>query len=91
MVVNMYYLIVYDAGEERVNKIHRFLKKYLNWIQNSVFEGELGEADYIVVKKKIKELIDSETDSVLIFCFNDRKYLDKEIIGRERNSTETII
>lgn len=87
----MYYLIVYDAGVERVNRIHRFLKKYLNWIQNSVFEGELGDADYLIVKKKIKELIDSETDSVLIFSFKDKKYLDKEVIGRERNSTETII
>ena len=87
----MYYLIVYDAGEERVNKLHRFLKKYMNWIQNSVFEGEIGGADIITIKKYIKETIEPETDSVLIFSFRDKKYLDKEVIGRERNSTESMI
>ena len=87
----MYYLIVYDVTVERVNKLHRFLKKYMNWIQNSVFEGEIGDADIITVKKYIKETIDLETDSVLIFSFRDKKYLDKEVNGRERNSTESMI
>jgi len=87
----MYYLIVYDLGVERVNKIHRFLKRYMNWVQNSVFEGEVGDADIITIKKYIKEKINPETDSVLIFSFKDKKYLDKEVIGRERNSTENMI
>ena len=88
---NMYYLIVYDVTVEKVNKLHRFLKKYMNWIQNSVFEGEIGDADIITIKKYIKEKIDSETDSVLLFSVRDKKYLDKEVIGRERNSTERLI
>lgn len=87
----MYCLIVYDVGVERVNKIHKFLRRYLNWVQNSVFEGELGEADYVAVKKKMKEMIDPERDSILLFKFADKKYMQKEVIGLERNSTETII
>jgi CRISPR-associated protein Cas2 len=86
----MYYIIVYDVGVEKVAKVHRFLKRYLNWIQNSVFEGELGEADYMIVKRRIKEILDLETDSVLIFRFYE-KNCEKEVIGRERNSTDTII
>lgn len=86
----MYYIIVYDVNVEKVAKLHRFLKRYLNWIQNSVFEGELGEADYLIVKRKVKEIIDPEIDSVLIFSFHE-KNCEKEVIGRERNSTDTII
>ena len=87
----MYYLIVYDVDVERVNKIHKFLKQYLNWIQNSVFEGELGDADYVKVKKRINEIIDKNADSVLIFKFRDRYAFEKEIVGRERSPVTNIL
>ena len=57
----MYYLIVYDADISRVNKINKFLKRYLNWIQNSVFEGELNDADYLAVKKQLNTIINKDT------------------------------
>lgn len=87
----MYYLIVYDVDVERVNKIHKFLKTYLNWIQNSVFEGELGDADYIKVKKRISEIIDKNVDSVLIFKFRDKYSFEKESLGKERNPVTNIM
>ncbi len=37
----MYVIIVYDAGVKHLNKVRIFLKQYLDWVQNSVFEGEL--------------------------------------------------
>ena len=40
----MYVILVYDFGEKRVNKMLKLCRKYLNWIQNSVFEGEISEA-----------------------------------------------
>ncbi len=46
----MYVLIVYDISVERVTKVHKCLKRYLNWRQNSVFEGELTEAQIEAVK-----------------------------------------
>jgi CRISPR-associated endonuclease Cas2 len=46
----MYVILVYDFGEKRVNKMLKLCRKYLNWIQNSVFEGEISEA-------KLKELL----------------------------------
>ena len=45
----MYVILVYDCGEKRVNKMLKLCRKYLNWIQNSVFEGEISEV-------KLKEL-----------------------------------
>ena len=87
----MYYIIVYDVGVEKVAKLHKYLRTYLTWVQNSVFEGELGDADILSVKKHIKEIIDSETDSVLLFRFRDRRTFEKEVIGKERNSTGTVL
>ena len=87
----MYYLVVYDVDVKKVNSLHKFLKTYLNWIQNSVFEGELGDADYVKVKKRINEIIDKDTDSVLIFRFRDKYSFEKEVIGRERNEITNIL
>ncbi len=46
----MYVILVYDFGEKRVNKMLKLCRRYLNWIQNSVFEGEISEA-------RLKELL----------------------------------
>lgn len=38
----MYVIIVYDIEEDRVDRVNKILKRFLNWRQNSVFEGELA-------------------------------------------------
>ncbi|RLF26103.1 MAG: CRISPR-associated endonuclease Cas2, partial [Thermoplasmata archaeon] len=40
----MFVILVYDAGERRVQKFHRICRRYLTWVQLSVFEGELTGA-----------------------------------------------
>ena len=45
----MYVIIVYDIKAERVNKVKSFLRQYLFWIQNSVFEGEASESEFMMV------------------------------------------
>ncbi|HZX44311.1 MAG TPA: CRISPR-associated endonuclease Cas2 [Candidatus Nanoarchaeia archaeon] len=87
----MYYLLVYDVDVSKVNKIYKYLKRYMNWIQNSVFEGELGDADFLEVKKKLNQWVDKETDSILIFKFRDKHSFEKEVIGRERNELSNIL
>ena len=82
---------MYDADISKVNKIHKYLRKYLHWIQNSVFEGELGEADYIKIKRDIGKMIDKNYDSVLIFRLRDKYSFEKEVIGKERNEISNVI
>ena len=43
-------ILVYDFGEKRVGKMLKLCRRYLHWIQNSVFEGEISEV-------KLKELL----------------------------------
>ncbi len=87
----MYVILVYDMGEKRVGKMLKLCRKYLNWIQNSVFEGELPEV-------KLKELLTSadkimvkEEDSIIIFKSRDQKWLDKEVVGKEKNDLDNFL
>ena len=51
----MYVIIVYDVNVERVNKVKSFLRQYLYWIQNSVFEGELTRSEFRKVSDGLME------------------------------------
>ncbi len=87
----MYVLIVYDVAVERVTKVHKCLKRFLHWRQNSVFEGELTEAQIENVKNDLKKIIDDKTDSVLIYIARDAKWLRRESLGQEKNTTENLL
>ena len=87
----MYIILVYDIGEKRVGKMLKLCRKYLNWIQNSVFEGEITEVklkEMLVVARKI---MNEETDSIIIFKSREERWLDKEIIGVERMTTDNFL
>lgn len=84
-------IIVYDAGIDRLNKIRIFLKQYLNWVQNSVFEGELTKAEYMKVRSRLKELIDDDLDCIFIYHVRDKKYLGIEELGTRKAEIDSII
>lgn len=86
----IYLLIVYDINVERVNKVHKFLKTYLHWQQNSVFEGEVTKSQYYQIVEELKKLMDKDVDSIMIYQF-PRKYLTKTILGIEKNPISFII
>ena len=67
----MYIIAVYDVGEKRVVKMLKLCRQYLNWIQNSVFEGELTEVQLKELKYKAKEIKKDDEDSFIIFKGDD--------------------
>jgi len=87
----MYIILVYDVAEKRVGKMLKLCRKYLHWIQNSVFEGELSDVQLTELKLKASKIMDDETDSIIIFKSRNEKWLDKEIIGIEKNTTDVIL
>ncbi|MDI6917914.1 MAG: CRISPR-associated endonuclease Cas2 [Thermoplasmatales archaeon] len=91
MVVGLYVIIVYDIMEKRVSKVCNFLRIYLNWIQNSVFEGEITEGKLEEIRIGLKNIIDKNEDSILIFTVSNKKWLNKEILGIEKAPISTII
>lgn len=80
----MYIIAMYDVGQKRVAKMLKLCRRYLNWIQNSVFEGEITEVKLLELKHQAMLIMDEETDSLIIFKTRQEKWLDKEIVGHER-------
>ena len=87
----MYVILVYDVGEKRVGKMLKLCRKYLSWIQNYVFEGEITEVKLKELVYKAKQLMDVKTDSLILFKSRNEKWLDKEIVGVERSSTDNFL
>ena len=83
--------MVYDCGEKRVGKMLKLCRKYLTWIQNSVFEGEISEVKLKELTMKAKEIMNSEEDSLIVFSSRNDKWLDKQIMGKERGSTDIFL
>lgn len=87
----MYVILVYDIEEKRVTKMLKLCRQYLNWIQNSVFEGELTEVKLKELIQKAKGLMNKEKDSMIIFSSRQEKWLDKQVIGKEKNILGNLI
>lgn len=87
----MYLVLVYDIGEKRVGKMLKLCRRYLNWIQNSVFEGELSDVQLKQLKADAAEIMDEETDSLIIFKTRQEKWLEKEVVGKEKNDLDTFL
>ena len=86
----MYLVIVYDVNVNRVNNVNKLLKSYLHWQQNSVFEGKITKSQYTEIIEKLKKLIEEDEDSIIIYKF-PQKYLDKTILGIEKNPISFIL
>ncbi|MBP5724828.1 MAG: CRISPR-associated endonuclease Cas2 [Bacteroidales bacterium] len=87
----MYVILVYDFGEKRVGKMLKLCRKYLNWIQNSVFEGEISEVKLKELLQKAHQFIDKTEDSIILFKHPSQVYMEKEVIGHERSSIDTFL
>ncbi|MDF7822032.1 CRISPR-associated endonuclease Cas2 [Runella sp. MFBS21] len=87
----MYVILVYDIGEKRVAKMLKHCRKYLNWIQNSVFEGEITEVKLKEMLMGARAIMNEEQDSVILFKSRNERWLDKEIIGVERSNIDNFL
>lgn len=87
----MYVVVVYDVGEKRVGKMLKLCRQYLCWIQNSVLEGELSETKLRELKIKMKNVIDEAEDSIIIFTNKLGYNMNKQILGKERMSTDNFL
>ena len=87
----MYVILVYDMDQRRVGKMLKLCRQYLNWIQNSVFEGALTEVKLKELLKDAKLIMDEETDSLIIFKSREEHWLEKEVIGKEKNELDNLL
>lgn len=87
----MYVVVVYDVGEERLNKVRKFLRQYLNWVQNSAFEGEVTKGKLERIKTKLSDIIEKEEDSVYFYILRSQKWARKEVLGQNKNLADNVL
>ncbi|KAA6304324.1 CRISPR-associated endoribonuclease Cas2 [termite gut metagenome] len=87
----MYVILVYDFGENRVDKMLKLCRRYLNWIQNSVFEGEISEVRLKELTIEAKKFMREDEESIVIFKGRQRTWIDNEIVGKERITVDIFL
>ena len=87
----MYVIAVYDVGSKRCPKMLKLCRRYLHWIQNSVFEGEISEVKLKELILEAKKLMNPQEDSFIIFKNRHKNWLDKQVIGKERSNIDQFL
>jgi CRISPR-associated protein Cas2 len=82
---------VYDFNEKRVAKALKICRKYLYWVQNSVFEGEISKANAVKLKYELQSILRVEEDSVIVYTFRSQKYSQREEYGLKKGGDDNII
>ena len=86
----MLILVTYDvntqdaAGRRRLNKIAKMCLKYGQRVQNSVFECILDNAQCIMLKAVLSDIIDKECDSLRFYYLGNKYQTKIEHIGMEK-------
>ena len=83
----MLVLITYDvntqdkSGQKRLRKVAKVCVDHGVRVQNSVFECILDPAQCRLLKQKLTEIIDADTDSLRFYYLGDSKKAKVEHIG----------
>ncbi|SDM80176.1 CRISPR-associated protein Cas2 [Catalinimonas alkaloidigena] len=78
-----YLIAVYDVNQKRVGKMLKLFRRYLTWVQNSVFEGELTEAQFQALRQEADALLQDQ-DGVVFYRLRDERYRDRIALGEEK-------
>ncbi len=86
----MYVIIVYDTEQKNCAVLHKHLKKFLYWNQNSVFEGTVSKSQLM----KIKDILEkkrAENSHIIIYSMENDKLVTKEEMGEGKGGFDNVI
>lgn len=92
-------LITYDVetisenGQKRLRQVAKVCKDYGQRVQNSVFECEVTEAQFAILKNKLSSIIDNQLDSIRFYRINNNSKLHTITLGKTTsfNVNDTLI
>lgn len=92
----MYVILVYDiksddGGQKVLNRTFKTCKKYLSHIQNSVFEGELSNAQITKLQYELNAIIRKDIDSIILFKSRSERWLEKDMWGAKEDKTSNFV
>lgn len=85
----MYILVTYDVdttsreGARRLRSVAKACLDYGQRVQNSVFECEVTDAQYCLLKERIKNIIDTSLDSIRFYILSKNENRRVEVMGIE--------
>lgn len=85
----MYILVTYDVdttnkdGARRLRNVAKACIDYGQRVQNSVFECEVTEVQYCLLKERIKNIIDDSLDSIRFYSLSRKERKRVEVLGVE--------
>lgn len=85
----MYILVTYDVdttnkeGARRLRNVAKVCIDYGQRVQNSVFECEVTEVQYCLLKERIKNIIDDSLDSIRFYSLSRNERKRVEVLGIE--------
>lgn len=71
-------------------RVLKVCRKYLNWVQNSVLEGEITIAKFEKLKLELERSIDKSEDSVRIYILKNKSFFDLKTLGNEKGTVDII-
>lgn len=86
----MLVLITYDvntenaSGKKRLRKVAKQCENYGRRVQNSVFECILDQAQCVVLKAALSDIIDDSVDSLRFYYLGNKYQTKVEHVGVER-------
>lgn len=87
----MHIILVYDISGNKSVKMLKLCSRYLNWVQNSVFEGEITEAKLNQLIAQIHRIINKELDCVIIYSSRHSSWAERKVLGIEQNPIKNIL
>lgn len=91
MVVKVFVIITYDVDSKRVGKVCKKLREYLDWTQNSVFEGEITVGKLTKCMAELNKIIKKEEDSIYLYQVNNPRNIKKSVYGQEKNPLDLFL
>ncbi len=61
----------------------KLFRRYLTWVQNSVFEGEMTMAQFQELQIEAQHLMEVDEDSVIFYEMRDERYTERTVLGSE--------
>ena len=89
-VIIVLVLITYDvntessAGRTRLRKVAKQCENYGRRVQNSVFECILDQAQCVMLKSLLSDIIDEDVDSLRLYYLGNKYQTKVEHIGVDR-------
>jgi CRISPR-associated protein Cas2 len=88
----MFVILFYDINQKRCSKALKICRKYLEWVQNSVFEGEISDAGYERLVFELGKIIkEKDKDSIVVYKFRQMKYYERKVYGVDKKKETKFI